>query len=294
MGQKTKAFLQLCRPANLPTSAADILAGLALAGFFDHFTIELGPLGGLLVLSSIFLYAGGVVLNDVFDIELDKVERPERPLPKGIIKIGEARIFGFGLLVIGLALAFLVTTMSGMIAAILVFFILTYDSYSKNRKVLGPLNMGICRGMNLLLGMSVFAELGHFKYAIIPIIYIAAITMISQGEVNGNNKKNIVFAGILYLIVVVIVLYFNTDFVSNLGVSHIFVLVFILSIGIPLTKAYLKNTPSNIKKAVKAGVISIILLDSVIAVAHSNFAIGLVILALLPVSIVLSKAFAVT
>ncbi len=294
MNARLKGFLQLCRPANLPTAAADIFAGLALAGFFASNEFYLVVEGWLLILSSVFLYAGGVVLNDVFDVELDKIERPERPIPSGLIKLGEARLLGIGLLVSGISIAFLVSIMSGIIAIVLAVLILLYDGFSKKYSFLGPFNMGLCRGSNLLLGMSVFGDFIHEEYAIIPIIYIAAITLVSQGEVHGKNKKNIVLAAILYAIVISLLIYFNNTATSMTLVGYLFLAAFTLSIGIPLFKAYQNNTPQNIKKAVKAGVISIILLDAVIAVPFSSLLIGIVILLLLPLSIFLSKAFAVT
>lgn len=294
MNSRLNGFLRLCRPANLPTAAADVLAGLALAGFYTTNQYILFNQGWLLALSSMLLYAGGVVLNDVFDFELDKLERPERPIPSGVIGLNEARIFGVVLLVLGVSSAFLVTFNSGLVATVLALLILLYDSFSKNYSFLGPFNMGLCRGFNLLLGISVFNDFINIHYVIIPIIYIAAITMISQGEVHGKNKRNIVLAGMFYTIVISLLVYFNITSLSMPIYGYLFLLLFVLSIGIPLFKAYQNNTPINIKKAVKAGVISIIMLDAVIAISFSNLLVGLLILVLLPISILLSKAFAVT
>ncbi|WP_235934646.1 UbiA family prenyltransferase, partial [Agromyces humi] len=39
----------------------------------------------LLPLASVFLYSGGMALNDYADRRLDAVERPERPIPSGRI-----------------------------------------------------------------------------------------------------------------------------------------------------------------------------------------------------------------
>ncbi|WP_350287018.1 UbiA-like protein EboC [uncultured Croceitalea sp.] len=294
MNVRLKGFLQLCRPANLPTSAADIIAGLALAGFFNVFEYSRTIDGLLLVLASVLLYAGGVVLNDVFDAELDKIERPERPIPSGWVKLSEARFFGFTLLFLGVLLAFVVNTTSGLVAVGLSLAILAYDGFSKQFKVLGPLNMGVCRGFNLLLGMSVFGNFDYAVYAIVPIIYIAAITTVSQGEVHGKNKKNIILAAILYAIVVFLVGYLSYWSTSAIGLYLIFLLVFMLAIFLPLLTAYRDNTPMNIKRAVKTGVISIILLDAAIAVPHSSLWVGVLIIALLPLSILLAKIFAVT
>ena len=85
-GERThaRAFLELLRPANVTTALGDVLAGYAIAG--------LGNLPALpwLLGATVCLYAGGVVLNDVFDFEIDRRERPERPLPSGRIGRGPA------------------------------------------------------------------------------------------------------------------------------------------------------------------------------------------------------------
>src|SRR5260221_13715886 len=92
------------RPANLVTSVADVLAGATLSGFFESpgpgpFHIVATTL--LLSLSTIGLYGGGGVFNDVFGAALDAVEGPERPIPSGLIKPGEAATPGTLLLVAG-------------------------------------------------------------------------------------------------------------------------------------------------------------------------------------------------
>ena len=73
------AYLQLIRLPNVVTAAADSLAGWLLV------TGSLGePARWLpLLASSMVLYASGTMLNDVFDFEIDRQERPGRPLPSG-------------------------------------------------------------------------------------------------------------------------------------------------------------------------------------------------------------------
>ena len=78
--QKIVAMLRLMRPANIITAVSDILAGIAIAGYFKEDYVSLFPVI-LLVFSTVGLYGGGVVFNDVFDAELDSVERPERLFP---------------------------------------------------------------------------------------------------------------------------------------------------------------------------------------------------------------------
>ena len=299
MNPKLLGYLRLMRPANLPTAAADILAGIAIAvaiplkegsfGVFFHPSIVLS-----LIFSSVLLYAGGVVLNDVFDAKLDAIERPERAIPSGLILKKNAAIFGTSSLVIGIILAFSAHMISGIIACILAFSIVLYDAVSKNYDFLGPLNMGICRGLNLILGITVFGTIKFPALAIIPIIYIFAITLISRGEVHGNNKKNIIWAGILYGIVLLSLFSINLYFDFDTLYISIFILFFGFSIFFPLVKAYRKNSPKNIKKAVITGVLSIIILDACFVALFTHWWIGIPILLLLPLSLLLSKLFAVT
>ncbi len=292
MNAVLKGYLQLMRPANLPTSAADIFAGAALAGILSATSLDANIV--YLVLSSVSLYAGGVVLNDVFDYDLDKIERPERPLPSGLIPLKYAATFGSALLIVGVLFAFFVTQLSGILAFSLACAIVLYDAYSKKYDLLGPLNMGLCRGLNLLLGMSIFGEIDNWWYAGIPLVYIFAITLISRGEVHGNNKNHIIWAGALYGVVILSVVAIVMTKTENILQTAPFLALFAFLVVGPLVSAFRLNSPENIKKAVMSGVLSIIVLDACLAVGFSGWWYGLLLLLLLPLSILLSKVFAVT
>ena len=300
MNPVLKGYLRLARPANLPTAAADVLAGVAISGVLtgislnvDWNTSKMWDIA-LLVLSSVFLYAAGVVLNDVFDFKLDKVERPERPIPSGLVSVRSAAVFGGVLMNLGVLFSFLVGSVSGMVAVTLGLSILLYDAFGKHHSFFGPLNMGICRGLNLLLGITVLGNYSHWEFFIFPVLYIAAITLISRGEVHGNNKGHIILAGVLYSSVILGIGVLFSTMGLNVLEAVPFLLLFGFFIFRPLLKAYSENSPKNIKNAVKAGVISIIVLDASLAVGFSHWWVGIIILLLLPLSIYLSKLFAVT
>ena len=110
-------YLVLMRPANIVTAIADILAGVAIAGIALSQIPDTSLLNVLLlVLSTIGLYGGGIVFNDYFDYEIDKEERPERPLPSGKVTKKQAAILGGSLLLIGFVSASMVGMWSGLIA----------------------------------------------------------------------------------------------------------------------------------------------------------------------------------
>ncbi len=296
MNAVLKGYLRLARPANLPTAAADVFAGIALAGVFTgpELSSSLIISVGMLVMASVCLYAGGVVLNDVFDYKIDQIERPERPIPSGLISRKSASFYGSLLLVIGVCCACYVRPICGVVGLVLAVLILLYDGFSKKYDFLGPFNMGLCRSANLLLGITILGTFDRWEYAIVPLLYIYAITMVSRGEVHGNNKNHLIWAGLLYTLVIFGVL--GMHLVGSAGYleSIPFLGLFAFLIYRPLHNAYKTNTPKNIKKAVIAGVLSLIVLDASMAVGFSFWWYGLLIVLLLPLSMVLSKLFAVT
>lgn len=281
------------RPANIVTAIADVLAGYAIA--FHHFR-EFDIANWTLIFATVGLYGGGVALNDAFDARLDAVERPERPIPSGKVSVKNAKYLGFLLLIIGCFAAFYNHTISGLIAISIAVLAVIYNAYGKNNSFVGPINMGLCRGGNLLLGISANPEtISNWGYlAIISIVYIAAITMVSRGEVNGGNSKILYTAGLLYLVVIFAQVYVAYNAAQALFAPLILLFVFGFFIFKPLIKAISDPVGSNIGKAVKAGVIALILMDAAWCMAFGYTTLGLITVCLMPVSIFLSKYFAVT
>ncbi|QNN44996.1 UbiA-like protein EboC [Pedobacter roseus] len=283
------------RPANIVTSVADILAGIAISGILGSGFVTPWLSILLLAASTACLYGGGIVFNDVFDAELDKIERPERAIPSGLISLQNAATFGSLLLSGGIILAALNSFTSGILALLVAIFALLYNKFGKHHPFFGPLNMGLCRGFNLLLGLSIVPAMlySHYYLAIIPVVYIFSITMTSRGEVHGGHTKNLYIAASLYAIVILAIAYFA--FVNDrLLWSLLFLVPFTFMIFKPLLKAINQPIGKNIGAAVKAGVISLILMDAAWAVTFDALILAFLIAALLPLSLWLSKLFAVT
>lgn len=250
----------------------------------------------LLVVATIGLYGGGIVFNDVFDAALDRVERPERPIPSGLISEKEGALLGSLLLIMGITAASMVAFYpSGIIALSTALAALIYDKWGKHHYFLGPLNMGICRGLNLLLGMSLVPsamnQYGHL--AMVPIIYIASITMISRGEVHGGKSNIMLLAAFFYLTVNVSIL-FVSYVKGHLIYAAFFVLIHALLIYPPLLRAFREPIGKNIGKAVKAGVLALIVMNASWAASFGGIYLAVVIFLLLPLSLLLARLFAVT
>lgn len=287
-------YIRLLRPANIITAFADILAGGAIVS--ASLASFPNPDINWLLLATTGLYGGGVVFNDYFDAELDKKERPERPIPSGGATRKDAFILGTILFIMGIGISFLVNMMAGIIALLITLFALLYDAKTKHIDLLGPANMGLCRGLNLLLGMSLIpsAMLNNWYLLFIPIVYIAAITSVSKGEVHGSGKNPLYIAAFFYLLIFAVVVLLGISSDTALVQSLPFSLLFLVLIFSPLVKAIKDPSAGKIGIAVKTGILSLIVLNATLAAIFAGALYGIIILLLLPASMLLGKFFAVT
>lgn len=288
-----RAWLELIRPSNVLTAISDVLAGIALACLFlQQILPELGTLT-ILCVASMLLYTGGIVFNDVFDAKLDLLERPERPIPSGRIKRLSAAVLGALAFTLGALLCLCINAQTFYVALAIVAMCLLYNRIAKHHFLFGPIVMGLCRGLNLLLGMLVLPQAFAYSYiALLPVIYIASVTNISRGEVYGNNRTALGVSAILYLVVIGTLFYYTL--ISNHTAALCFIVPFGLMIIVPLIQAFRIPSPENIRKAVKLGVLALILLNASWIAASGFWTLAVLTVCILPVSIILAKKYAVT
>ena len=109
-------FLRLLRPGNLALSAAAVVLGGALAVGADVFGAGLGALA-LAALSAACVGSGANAINDVYDIAIDRINRPGRPVSSGALSVASARRVWVVLSLIGVAAGAFVSPLLGAVAA---------------------------------------------------------------------------------------------------------------------------------------------------------------------------------
>ena len=191
-----KAFAQLIRLPNLFTAASNIIAA--------HIVVTQGqPQWSLLLLTliaSLCFYHGGMILNDCFDIDEDKRDRPNRPLPSGLMSIKQAWVFGVGLMLVGLVLSYQLGYLTFSIAILLVIAIFLYNLSNRNG-YLGCLAMGSCRLLNWCLALSVVSGFTlYWPYALVVGIYVTALTLISRDETQANRPELVYYCQIVMVL----------------------------------------------------------------------------------------------
>jgi 4-hydroxybenzoate polyprenyltransferase len=261
------AYLQLVRLPNVVTAAADSLAGWLLVTGSLAAPEQWLPL----LAASMLLYASGMMLNDVFDFEIDREERPGRPLPSGRVSRRTAAWLGGLGLALGPSLALASGSVgSGLLAAALALTILGYDAALK-RNWIGPVAMGTCRGLNLLLGTSHAAASGGpvaWIAALAYGIFVAGITVASRSEAKGGGRSFLVAAlGIeLTAILALAGVGFSSARFPNassdrpvIPLEGLFVLALVaLAQCMAAVRAIDRPIPAHIQKYVKTGILSLV------------------------------------
>jgi 4-hydroxybenzoate polyprenyltransferase len=257
------AWLRLLRIAALPSALSNILIGYLLA----HQSWQPAMPLVWLLLSSACLYLAGMVLNDVFDIEVDRKERPSRPLPSGAVSLSLARNVGFGLLAAGVLLAATVSTTSLFVAGLLATMVLLYDGPLK-KTLVGPLTMGSCRSLNILLGASSAAAIPSIVvwYAIAIGVFVAGITWLAKREAAESQSAATLWPGSLLMVAGMLLIgcsaasvLWNDSDLSNEIVDPKFARIFPVALGflcLPILRRLAMAVSTASASAVQAAVIT--------------------------------------
>jgi hypothetical protein len=272
------ALARLVRLPALPTALADVLMAALAVGALPARVPQLV----LLLFGSGCLYMAGMVLNDWFDQEEDRRDRPERPIPSGEVSSRGAGLLGFGLLALGTLLAALAA--SPVLAVGLALMILIYDGYAKG-SWLGPFVMGGCRTLNVLLGMSLSGEVMKAPgphLALVVGLYIVGVTWFARGEAGRSRRDELSAGAGLVLVALCLALAVPAVLPENTASPLFPYLLVVLGfvIGVPVWKAIEQPTPARVQKGVGRMLMGLIVLDAALASAVAG-SIGLVVLVLL-------------
>ncbi len=206
-----RTLARLGRVSNLPTCASNVLVGGAI-GALSTDSIDTSFLI-LAIVSALFLYFGGVALNDVMDAPIDSIDRSNRPIPEGKISRPHALWISLLSLGAGLAVAASISMASLLVAVAIVLCIGLYDVLHK-RLIWSAVFMGLCRGGLYVLGASSMlwpvpgSTLLIFALAIT--IYVTFLTILARYEMRRPRRWH-AYAGLLLPVPCLLPVYFVTE-----------------------------------------------------------------------------------
>ena len=260
-------YLRLVRIANVFTTVSNIILGYFFftnINNLDYFIIV------KLISISALLYIGGMVLNDYFDIKIDKKERPWRPLSSNKITKKNALViitFSFSY---SLIFSFIMGSNTFIITLIIITLIFLYNKFLKNT-IYGPINMGVIRSLNIVLGASQSIFLLEDSILLfdvrflIPVFseffYVFAITILSKNETKEFffNLYNIFPFVIIYLIIFFVFFFILLNIFNYLSLIPLLIFLSIISYSqITLLKKII-----TIQQSISYLIMMIVILDSV-------------------------------
>jgi UbiA prenyltransferase family len=174
-----EAWLQLARVSNTPTVVSNTVAGAVLAST----AAETGAVAVVAGSMALF-YTSGMILNDVLDYEVDLRERPERPLPSGVVSRPAALTAVIVLFAAGEALLLLEGAEPFLAGLGLIGLIVLYDAWHKGNP-LSPVLMGGCRFLvYIVAALAVAGEvaLEVWTAAAVLLVYIVGLTQVAKAE----------------------------------------------------------------------------------------------------------------
>jgi 4-hydroxybenzoate polyprenyltransferase len=300
-----RVYFELLRFPAAFTAIADVMMGFLVT----QGTLRPAFAFALLVATSSSIYWAGMVLNDVFDLEIDRLERPHRPIPSGRIHLRSAAKLGWILLIGGIIFAVAASLLIGrwlpaIAAGLLAACVVLYDVVLKST-LFAPLAMGGCRFLNVLLGMSLATESrspfrGSWDPTEIAIalgvgIYITGVTWFARGEARNPSRPRLLagmgtmLVGLLWLEQAGYVKMRPADsFTESVNWPLLWFAIATVIFGRCLWAVW-KLEPGATQIAVRSSIRAIVLIDAALVVGFCGPAWGWAVLALLVPMLLLER-----
>lgn len=300
-----RAYFELLRLPAVFTAIADVMMGyLVTQGSYQP------PWAvALLVAASSLIYLAGMVLNDVHDVEVDAVERPQRPIPSGRVSLNLANRLSWGMLIGGVVAAWLASYLAcsfrpGIVATLLGTAVVLYDIVLKQTAI-APLVMGSCRFLNVLLGMSLAettdtmlpraSTAAEWTIAAGIGIYILGVTIFARTEARETPRRKLA-TGLTVMASGILVLAAGAAHVGNDSRYRWIVwLVIGAFVIVRHSASILSAQPRAIQRSIRTALRTLIFLDAVVAFEAAPHSAGfLLILGLFAPMLLLEYRFSTT
>ncbi|MBE0573208.1 MAG: geranylgeranylglycerol-phosphate geranylgeranyltransferase [Ignavibacteriaceae bacterium] len=189
MSEKLTAIVKLIRPINFLITFISVIVAAVICSpdKFSGLNIFLAALAASLVMAS------GNVLNDIYDIGIDKINKPLRPIPSGNITIKEAYALYFIFIVTSIVISALVNEKALAIVLISILMLFFYSKYLKRIPLVGNITVAFLTGLVFIFGGVV---VDNPNAAIVPALFAMLINLIREivkdmEDVEGDRKADI-------------------------------------------------------------------------------------------------------
>lgn len=185
---KFREYFKITRPVNVLITFITIIVAAIICNDGNYSILKI-----ILASVSASLTAGaGNTINDIYDIKIDSINRPDRPLPSGKLKTGEAYSFYFFLVIISIILSALINNLALIIELFTTAALYLYSYKLKNKPLVGNLTVSFLTGLAFIYGG---VAVNNFYYALLPAFFAFAINLIRElikdmEDIKGDSEKS--------------------------------------------------------------------------------------------------------
>ena len=236
MSSGFKSFIQITRPVNFVITFLSVIvaAAICVEGEYQVYKIILAAFSASVTLSA------GNIINDILDIETDKVSHPERPLVAGKITVSQAKTEYVLLTIIALLLSVFINLHAFVIAVTATVLLFLYSYYFKKVFIFGNIVVSILTGLVFIYGG---VAVNNLLTAIIPAVFAFLINLIREvvkdmQDVEGDLKQGVItfpgkfgFSSSKLLIVeltIILIIFTLYPFITRLFKIEFFIIIMAL------------------------------------------------------------------
>ena len=184
--RKILYFIELSRPINGLIAFISVFLGALLASG------SLSPLINVFIvaIAAFLILSAGNALNDFCDVEIDKINKPQRPIPSGKITRKEALTFAVILLEIGTGMGILINLTAFLIALSVSICLAFYAIWLKRTPLAGNIVVGLLTAVIFISGgVAVNSLSGMIIPAIFAFLFTTAREIVKDIEdIEGDRK----------------------------------------------------------------------------------------------------------
>jgi len=189
MVKKILAYIEILRPFNAVMGGIAVYVASIVAG------LEIIPiLPVILAMVVVFLVTGaGMAINDYFDEEIDRINKPSRPIPSGRIPSKAALLYSSILFAVAIGISYFINTEALIVAAFSSFLLIIYAWKFKKMLVIGHVSVGILTGLTFIYG-------GLINMNLLAVSILAGLAMLANigreifktiEDVLGDEQSNV-------------------------------------------------------------------------------------------------------
>jgi len=187
--EKLTAIVKITRPLNLLITFTSVIVAVIICQTNSFLLIDVI----LAATAASFVMSSGNIINDIYDIEIDKINRPLRPLPSKRITIFQA----YGLYISCVFISILISVFLNETAFIVVLFsillLFLYSKYLKRIPIVGNVTVAFLTGLVFIFGGVV---VGNPSASIVPAVFAFLINLIREivkdiEDIEGDKKAGV-------------------------------------------------------------------------------------------------------